>query len=225
MARQALHSVLWPLVQKEVHMDGYRADWFQKDFEILQELFDSPHPSENIYAGFKWDVELDNFWSGLDLIASQASDPPLFAYALASCFRGPKMDVVDLPECFAAMEKLELLKKALPQVTPRPPGSARDTKRRFKRASHSSDEKASDEQEAMSNAPVPRRIIRWQSAGSETSRSNLSQSVTRKETDIIVGNSEQDNAAFALAAVCGPSMGPIRVLSAQCLPDTGQYIY
>lgn len=226
------------MVQKEQHEGGIRAQWFTNDFQQLQDLSSGqPHP-ENLYFQFDWKTELDKFWRSIHLTPDEL--PPLFSVALKDFF-GEDDDCESIEQMTVDARKFRQMKLLLMNTQNdfylKKANNVNPRSRKYKRPPFNVevDNLRSMKDDALERKdytiPIPppssaRRschsAYRNNSQPSETShRSAL---LSRDEIKMPPISSEAENASFALAAVCGPSQGPIHVLAVRFIPETAKII-
>ena len=222
MAEQSLHLVIRPLVEKEQAKGGVRADWFANDFRLLHELVQGLTEASNPYLQFNWEEEISKFWSSVDY----QYNAPLFAQALGRYFTMPSLPSIPaLTQVFSdafnyttLTTKIKSVNLRIPSEPTLPkPMTSQNTRRKKRITVTPSIVHEEEPQEPQEPQHKPRKT--WSSDKSDVSQRSLTQL-----NDSLPLFSENENASFALTAVCGPSVGEINVLDVIHDAETGQIL-
>jgi hypothetical protein len=236
---EVLAMVLWPIVQKEQYNGGMRAQWFTKgvtrlteDFQLLQDLASGAPASDNCYLGFNWNDELSKFWQSIEETTN--GSPPLFAFALKKYFGGTTIKYTPLEQTASEAEKFNIMKQCLTKLRTLPPqinNAENPRSRRYKRPPFNNSIANLDVNTEPADfaipIPPPARKSAHSARGNNSQVSEVSYKTNfaaQEEAKMPPLSSEPENASFALAAVCGPSLGPIQVLAVHSIPETGQIV-
>lgn len=239
---EVLAMVLWPLVEKAQYIGGMRANWFTKDFELLQEISTGNPKKDNVYLNFNWSGELDKFWDSIDIRKQNTSNAPLFSHALKKFFGGTQIKYDKLEDMAAEAEKFRIIKKAL-LTFHSPTGQQRNyeneiteikivnnpRQRRYRKAKGNPKAFALNNGDEKLIPPIPPSSTNSTDSSRYTishrsETSNHRSSYTAQEEAKLPQASANENASFGLVSVSGPSIGPIQVLAVHSVAETGQII-